>query len=42
MRTNNADVKRVTYPNYRFVLPIAQMEMQSNENMEQNEGYDKK
>ena len=41
VRTNNADVKRVTYPNYRFVLPIAQMEMQSNENMEQNEGYDK-
>lgn len=42
VRTNNADVKLVTYPNYRFVLPIDQYEMQSNENMEQNEGYDKK
>ena len=42
VRTNNSDVKRVTYPNYRFVLPIDQYEMQSNENMVQNEGYDKK
>lgn len=40
VRTNNSSVKLVEYPNYRFVLPIDQMEMQSNENMIQNEGYD--
>jgi len=40
VRTNNADVKTVTYPNNRFILPIDQMEMQSNEQMIQNEGYE--
>ncbi len=39
VRTNNSSVKLVKYPNYRFVLPIDQYEMQSNENMIQNEGY---
>lgn len=39
VRTNNSSVKLVKYPNYRFVLPIDQMEMQANENMIQNEGY---
>lgn len=29
----------IKYPDYRFALPICQMEMQSNENMIQNEGY---
>ena len=42
VRTNNSSVKLVEYPNYRFVLPIDQMEMQSNENMIQNEGYETK
>ena len=42
VRTNNADVKTVNYPNYRFILPIDQMEMQSNERMKQNEGYETK
>ena len=42
VRTNNSSVKLVTYPNYRFVLPIDQYEMQSNENMVQNEGYETK
>ena len=41
VRTNNSSVKLVEYPNYRFVLPSDQMEMQSNENMIQNEGYGK-
>jgi len=36
----NADVKTIRYPDYRFILPIAQLEMQSNEQMVQNEGYD--
>ena len=36
LRTNNSSVKEVKYPNYRFVLPIDQYEMQSNENMIQN------
>ena len=39
--TSNAqsDVKTVKYPDYRFILPIAQMEMQANEQMTQNDGY---
>lgn len=41
VRTNNSSVKLVKYPNPRFVLPIDQTEMQSNEKMEQNEGYEK-
>ena len=40
VRTNNSSVLLVKYPNYRFVLPIDQMEMQSNEMMIQNEGYE--
>ncbi|MCF0173143.1 MAG: RagB/SusD family nutrient uptake outer membrane protein, partial [Bacteroidales bacterium] len=31
--------KTIKYPDHRFILPICQMEMQSNENMVQNEGY---
>lgn len=42
VRTNNSSVKLVKYPNYRFVLPIDQTEMQSNEMMIQNEGYETK
>ncbi len=42
VRTNNADVKTISYPHYRFILPIDQMEMQSNERMKQNEGYETK
>lgn len=38
---SNASVKTVRYPDYRFILPIDQMEMQSNELMTQNEGYPK-
>lgn len=32
-------VRTIAYPDYRFVLPICQMEMQANEHMVQNEGY---
>ena len=42
VRTNNSSVKLVSYPNYRFVLPLDQLEMQSNEKMIQNEGYETK
>ena len=42
VRTNNADVKTISYPHYRFILPIDQMEMQSNERMKQTEGYETK
>ncbi|MCI5719562.1 MAG: RagB/SusD family nutrient uptake outer membrane protein [Bacteroidales bacterium] len=38
---SNSSVKEIKYPDYRFVLPIDQMEMQSNELMTQNEGYPK-
>ena len=30
---------KLEYPDYRFALPICQMEMQANENMIQNDGY---
>ncbi len=36
---SNSSVKRLEYPDYRFVLPIPQVEMEANEAMEQNEGY---
>lgn len=36
---STSKVKTVTYPDYRFVLPICQLEMQANGHMEQNEGY---
>ncbi|MCF0167785.1 MAG: RagB/SusD family nutrient uptake outer membrane protein [Bacteroidales bacterium] len=34
-----SNIKTINYPDYRFVLPICQMEMESNENMVQNPGY---
>ena len=34
-----SNTKIIKYPDYRFALPICQMEMQSNENMIQNDGY---
>ncbi len=37
--TSNSTVKTITYPDYRFVLPINYLEMQANEAMIQNEGY---
>lgn len=35
----SSKVRTITYPDYRFVLPICQLEMQANEHMKQNEGY---
>ena len=35
----NSTVKTINYPDYRFVLPISQLEMQSNPDMVQNQGY---
>ncbi|MCQ2141097.1 MAG: RagB/SusD family nutrient uptake outer membrane protein [Bacteroidales bacterium] len=35
----NAKIKRLEYGDHRTILPIDQMEMQANDNMEQNEGY---
>lgn len=40
--TSNSSVKLLKYPDYRFVLPIDQTEMESNDAMEQNEGYKSK
>jgi len=37
--TSNAEVKEIKYPDYRFVLPIDQLEMEANDFMIQNEGY---
>lgn len=37
--SSNALLLTLTYPDYRFVLPIDEMEMQANDNMIQNEGY---
>lgn len=37
--SSNSTVKTVTYPDYRFVLPISQMEMRANKYMVQNPGY---
>lgn len=37
--TSNSSIKKITYPDYRFVLPINYLEIQANEAMEQNEGY---
>jgi len=37
--TSNSSVKVLKYPDYRFVLPIDQTEMESNDAMVQNEGY---
>ena len=33
---SNSEVTQITYPDYRFVLPIPAVEMESNEKMEQN------
>ena len=35
----SSKVRSIAYPDYRFVLPICQLEMQANEHMVQNEGY---
>lgn len=37
--TSNAQVKNISYPDYRFALPINENEMQANDSMVQNEGY---
>lgn len=37
--TSNAQVTKVEYPDYRFALPINELEMQANDYMVQNEGY---
>jgi len=37
--TSNSEVKEIKYPDYRFVLPINQLEMEANDQMIQNEGY---
>ncbi len=37
--TSNSSIKKITYPDYRFVLPINFREILANEAMEQNEGY---
>lgn len=39
--STTSTLKRLKYPDYRYALPICQMEMQANEHMEQNEGYKK-
>ena len=38
--SSNAKIKSLTYPDYRFLLPIDRMECQYNEYIQQNEGYD--
>ena len=35
----SATTKKLVYPDYRFVLPICQLEMDSNPAMKQNPGY---
>lgn len=37
--TTNSSMKQLNYPDYRFALPISQIEMDANEAMVQNEGY---
>lgn len=37
--TSTANVKSVSWPDYRFALPICQTEMETNESMKQNDGY---
>lgn len=37
--TSNAEIKTVRYPDYRFILPINQIEMEANDEMIQNNGY---
>lgn len=38
--STTSKINVLKYPDYRFSLPICQMEMQANENMKQNEGYE--
>lgn len=38
--TTSSTLQKLIYPDYRYVLPIAQMEMQTNDSMVQNDGYD--
>lgn len=38
--TSSSTLKKLSYPDYRYCLPIAQMEMQSNDYMTQNDGYE--
>ena len=37
--TSSSTLTRLRYPDYRYVLPIAQLEMQANDSMTQNEKY---
>ena len=37
--TSNASIKRLSYPDDRFILPIDELEMQANDYMIQNPGY---
>ncbi|MBR4850763.1 MAG: RagB/SusD family nutrient uptake outer membrane protein, partial [Tidjanibacter sp.] len=37
--STTSTVKTVTWPDYRFALPICQTEMDTNEAMVQNDGY---
>ena len=37
--STTAKTTRIDYPDYRFVLPICQLEMDSNGAMKQNPGY---
>lgn len=39
--SSSSTMKHLKYPDYRYVLPISQLEMQANDKMEQNDGYDK-
>ena len=39
--TTSSSLKTLKYPDYRYCLPIAQLEMQSNDYMTQNDGYEK-
>lgn len=38
-KSTNSSVKKLPYPDYRFVLPIPQVEMEANDAMIQNQGY---
>ena len=37
--STNSQMKHLTYPDYRYALPISQTELQANDYMIQNEGY---
>ncbi|MBO4557300.1 MAG: RagB/SusD family nutrient uptake outer membrane protein [Bacteroidales bacterium] len=38
--TTSSTLRTLKYPDYRYCFPIAQMEMQTNDSMTQNRGYD--